>query len=148
MKEALKEAGLAYRKGEIPVGAVVVINDEVVSTAHNNNRYTDDPTNHAEMIAIKKACAAVSNERLTGATLYVTKEPCVMCAGAIIHSRIENVIIGCRDIKYGSVTVFNVLGNDKFNHVPRVEFGIFEEECGFLMSEFFKNLRDRKVSND
>jgi len=145
MHEALAEAKKAGAIGEIPVGAIIVFEDHIISRAHNTNRSEQNPILHAEIKAIESACAALGNERLTGCSLFVTKEPCAMCAGAIIHSRIEKVYVGARDDKYGACgTVFDILGNTKFNHVPEIFFGILEDESGELIKSFFAGLREKK----
>src|SRR5690554_1750973 len=103
MKEALKEAEKAYKKGEIPVGALIVVNGEIISKAHNIKETTFDPTAHAEILAIREAARILGAWRLTDATLYVTKEPCIMCSGAIVNSRIKRLVYGCNDPKGGAV---------------------------------------------
>ena len=145
MQEALCEAAIAASLGEIPVGSVVVHKGEIIARTHNSNRTMHDPTLHAEMEAIRAATRVLSNERLCGCSLYVTKEPCAMCAGAIIHSRIERVFIGTRDTKYGACgTVFKILGNTSFNHIPTIEFGLLEKEAAEMLSSFFTSLRNRE----
>ncbi len=142
MRIALEEAKIAFEKGEIPVGAVIVKNDEVIARAHNLNRSMNNPVKHAEMICIEKASGILGNERLTDCELYVTKEPCAMCSGAIVHARIKRVVIGAEDSKYGACgTVLNICGNKKLNHVPEIEFGIMGQEASLLLKEFFKDLR-------
>ena len=145
MNCALEEAEKAYALGEIPCGAVIVMNGEIIARGYNTNRMGNNPTRHAEIVAIELAAAHLSNERLGGCALYVTKEPCVMCAGAIIHSRIDAVYIGARDEKYGACgTRFDILGNKGFNHCPEIFFGICEEETTALIKKFFSELRLRK----
>lgn len=142
MRIALDEAKAAAKAGEIPVGAVIVHNGEVIARAHNTNRTSHDPTRHAELEAIRLASSVLKNERLLGCDLFVTKEPCAMCAGSIVHARIRRVIIGARDTKYGACgTVFTVCGNEKLNHVPEIIFGVLENECASLLRDFFENLR-------
>jgi tRNA(adenine34) deaminase len=142
MQIALDEARAAYSEGEIPIGAVIVLDDAVISKGHNTNRKQNNPVQHAEIICIQEAAAALGNERLTGCELYVTKEPCVMCAGAIVHARIKRVIIGAEDIKYGACgTVLDVCGNSKLNHIPEIEFGILRDESAQLLKDFFKSRR-------
>lgn len=144
MKAALDQARLAFSEEEIPVGAVVVQNGEIISAGRNTNRLENCPTRHAEINAIEKAAVILKNERLNGCTLYVTKEPCAMCAGAIVHSRIEKLVIGAPDIKYGACgTVLNICGNKIMNHVPEIVFGVLEEECADLIKSFFLKLRGR-----
>ncbi len=142
MKAALAEAHKAFAMDEVPVGAVIVMNNKIISSAHNLNRKMKNSLKHAEMIVIDEASAYFNNERLIDCELYVTKEPCAMCAGAIVHSRISKVIIGVRDRKYGACgTVLNVCGNNLLNHVPHIEFGLLEAESERLLKEFFKNKR-------
>ncbi len=142
MSAALVKAREAYARGEIPVGAVVVKDGAVIASARNDNRETGNPVRHAEIIAIEKACAALGNERLTGCDLYVTKEPCAMCAGAIVHARIRRLVIGTRDVRYGACgTALSVCGNRSLNHVPEIEFGLMDEEAAALLKEFFLNKR-------
>jgi len=145
MREALKEAELARLQGEVPVGAVVVCGGEIIARGRNTTRASASPLGHAEIDAIGRACAHFHNERLGGCELYVTKEPCTMCAGAIIHARIKRVIIGARDTKYGACgTVFDVAGNPRYNHVPEVSFGVMGDVCGAMLSDFFEALRTGK----
>lgn len=142
MNLALELAREAYSAGEIPVGAVIVHGGRVIASARNTNRTQNNPTRHAEIIAIEAAAECLKNERLGGCDLYVTKEPCAMCAGAIVHARIERVLIGARDIKYGACgTALSVCGNSLLNHVPEIEFGILEEESSSLLKSFFKERR-------
>jgi tRNA(adenine34) deaminase len=144
MAEAVAEAKNAAEAGEIPVGAVIVRDGDIISRGRNSNRTDNMATRHAEIAAIESASRALGNERLLGCSLYVTKEPCAMCAGAIIHSRIEHVYIGAPDIKYGAAgTVFDILGNAKFNHIPQITFGVMEKECVKLLKEFFAQLRKK-----
>ena len=143
---ALDEARAAFNAGEIPVGAVVVKDGVVIATGRNENREKNNPVLHAEILAIQRACAALGNERLTGCDLYVTKEPCAMCAGAIVHARIRKLVIGARDSRYGACgTVLSVCGNRALNHVPEMEFGLLEEEAAALLKEFFRNRRNNNA---
>lgn len=145
MRAALEEALSAGNSGEVPVGAVIVNQGLIVSKGRNTTRSSASPLGHAELDAIGKACAHFRNERLNGCDIFVTKEPCTMCAGAIIHARIERVIIGTRDLKYGACgTVFDVAGNRLYNHVPELLFGVLEEECSTLLTGFFTVLRESK----
>lgn len=149
MEEALRLAERAFSLDEIPVGAVIVLDGEIISRGYNMSRELNDPTMHAEIIAIKDACRAVSNERLTGCDLYVTKEPCSMCAGAIVHARIRRVIIGAEDIKAGACgTVLDVCGNQMLNHRPEIIFGIKKDESSSLLKEFFRQKRIAAKSGD
>ena len=145
MKEALIEARKAYDLGEIPIGAVVVRDGQVIARGHNLTETTKDPTAHAEMIDIREAARVLGGWRLIGCSMYVTVEPCSMCTGAMIWSRIENLYIGTMDPKAGACgSVFNIAEEDRLNHSINVERGILEEECRSIMKEFFKELRKKK----
>ncbi|MCX8124858.1 MAG: tRNA adenosine(34) deaminase TadA [Spirochaetes bacterium] len=145
MAIALEEAKLAEAEDEIPVGAVIVMGDQIIARAHNKTRQCSDPTAHAEMLAIKDAASYLHNERLVGCSMYVTKEPCAMCAGAIVHARIETLIIGTKDYRFGACgTVLAVCGNTALNHTPEMVFGICQEECKTILQNFFKKLRPDK----
>jgi tRNA(adenine34) deaminase len=144
MKLALELAREAAARGEIPVGAVIVKDDEIIASARNDNRESNNPVRHAEINAIENACAALGNERLNGCDLYVTKEPCAMCAGAIVHARIHRLVIGTRDTRFGACgTVLSVCGNGALNHVPEIEYGLMEEEAAGLLKEFFRLKRQK-----
>ena len=125
-------------KVEVPVGAVVVCNGKVISKAHNTNVVTKLSTNHAEILAINKACKKMKANKLVDCDIYITKEPCLMCMGAIIGSRIKNVYFGCYDKKF---EVVNKLDNFTFNHHVNIQGGILEDDCAKLLSDFFKKLR-------
>lgn len=145
MKEALKEAAKAYSIYEVPVGAIVVHKDKIIARGYNKRETLRDPTAHAEIIAIKKASEHLDAWRLGDCTLYVTLEPCAMCAGAIVNSRIERVVIGARDPKRGCCgTVEDLTNHSSFNHKSQVIFGILEDECSSIISNFFKELREDK----
>ena len=145
MKEALKEAAKAYSIYEVPVGAIVVHEDKIIGRGYNKRENLKDPTAHAEIIAIKEASKYLDAWRLTNCTLYVTLEPCAMCAGAIVNARIDRVVIGTRDPKRGCCgTVEDLTDHDKFNHKSQVEFGVLEDECSSIISNFFKELRENK----
>ena len=145
MKEALKEAEKAYSAYEVPVGAIVVYKDKIIGRGYNKRESLNDPTAHAEIIAIKEASSYLGAWRLIDCTIYVTLEPCAMCAGAIVNSRIDRVVIGARDPKRGCCgTVEDLTNNSKFNHRSVVSFGILEDECSNLISDFFKELRSIK----
>lgn len=144
MKEALKEAAKAYSIYEVPVGAIVVHKDKIIGRGYNKRETLNDPTAHAEIIAIKEASNHLRAWRLAECTLYVTLEPCAMCAGAIINSRMDRVVIGTRDPKRGCCgTVENLTNNANFNHKSEVEFGVLEDECSSIISKFFKELRKK-----
>ena len=145
MKEALKEAEKAYSKLEVPVGAVIVKDGKIIARAHNQKETKTDTTKHAEILAIQKASKKLKSWRLIDCEMYVTLEPCTMCAGAIIHSRIKKVYIGAMDEKTGAVgSVLNLFEDYKFNHKPEVEKGILKEDCESLLKQFFKELRKLK----
>lgn len=142
MREALAEAHVAASEEEVPVGAVIVRDGLVIARGRNMTRTKHCPTSHAEMIAIEAAANATGNERLTGCDLYVTKEPCAMCAGAIVHARIRRVIIGTPDTKAGACgSVLDVCGNERLNHRPQILFGPCSEESARLLGDFFKGKR-------
>lgn len=147
MKLALKEAQKAYDKKEIPVGAVIVKDDKVIARAHNLKEIKNDTTKHAEMLAIQKASKKLGCWRLEDCEMYVTLEPCSMCAGALIQSRIKKVYIGTMDYKTGACgSVLNLLKDFKFNHNVEVETGILAEDCEKILKDFFKELRsDKKI---
>ena len=145
MKEALKEAQKAYNKLEIPVGAVIVKDGKIISKAHNIKEEKQDTTKHAEIIAIQKASKKLETWRLNDCEMYVTLEPCSMCAGAIIQSRIKKVYIGTMDEKTGACgSVLNLFKDFKFNHTVELETGILQEDCEKLLKDFFKTLRELK----
>ncbi len=142
MKFALEEAKKAYKLGEVPIGAVIVDSDKIIAQDHNLKEKSFDPTGHAEIRVIRKASQKLKTWRLTGTSLYVTLEPCPMCAGAVINSRIDRVIFGAFDPKAGAAgTIINLLENNKFNHRVEVITGIMEEECKSLLQDFFKKIR-------
>lgn len=145
MKEALKEAEKAYKKLEVPVGAIIVKDEKIIARAYNQKESKTDTTKHAEILAIQKASKKLKSWRLIDCEMYVTLEPCTMCAGAIIHSRIKKVYIGAMDEKTGAVgSVLNLFEDYKFNHKPEVEKGILKEDCESLLKQFFKELRKLK----
>ena len=145
MKEALKEAKKAYDKLEIPVGAVIVKDGKIIARAHNQKETKFDTTKHAELLAIQKASKKLEAWRLIDCEMYVTLEPCSMCAGAIINSRIKKVYIGTLDEKTGAVgSVLNLFDDYTFNHKVEYEKGILQEECEQILKNFFKDLRKIK----
>ena len=144
MQLALCEARKAAALGEIPIGAVLVdkATGEVVAAAHNMRETWQDATAHAEVIVIRVACAKLKRWRLSGCTLYVTVEPCPMCSGAIVNSRIDRVVYGCPDAKAGGAeSIFNIITNPNLNHEAEVTSGVCEEECAQVMKDFFKHRR-------
>lgn len=145
MKEALLEASNAYSAYEVPIGAVIVYDNKIIGRGHNKKESLSSPLAHAELIAIDQACKYLGRWRLTGCTMYVTLEPCAMCAGALVNSRIDRLVIGARDLRMGCAgTVEDLTSHNKFNHRLEVEFGIMEEECSGILSRFFKELRGKK----
>ena len=144
MQVALEEALLAYGEDEVPVGAVITRGDEIIARGRNATVLCNDPSAHAEMLAIRRATEAVHNYRLGGATLYVTLEPCIMCAGAIIQARIERVVFGASDPKNGAVvSLYHILNDGRLNHSAEVTGGILADECGEILSRFFREKRVR-----
>lgn len=145
MKSALKEAEKSYDKEEIPVGAVIVKDGKIIARGHNLKETKNDTTNHAEIIAIRKASKKLKSWRLRGCTMYVTLEPCTMCAGALIQARLDKVVIGTMDEKTGACgSVLNVLEDYKFNHKVEIEKGVMEKECKEILQKFFRELRGKK----
>ena len=145
MKQALKEAEKAYKKLEVPVGAIIVKDEKIIARAHNQKETKTDTTKHAEILAIQKASKKLKSWRLIDCEMYVTLEPCSMCAGAMINSRIKKVYIGAMDEKTGAVgSVLNLFNDYTFNHKVEVETGIMEKECQEILKQFFKELRKLK----
>ena len=145
MKEALKEAKKAYDKLEVPVGAVIVKDGKIIARAHNLKETKFDTTKHAEILAIQKASKKLNSWRLIDCEMYVTLEPCSMCAGALINSRIKKVYIGASDQKTGAVgSVFNLLEDYTFNHKVEYKKGVLQDECESILKEFFRELRKIK----
>lgn len=148
MKQALKEARKAYEKNEIPVGAVIVKDGKIIARGHNLKEIKKDTTCHAEIIAIKKASKKIGAWRLSDCDMYVTLEPCSMCAGALIQARIHKIYIGTKDEKTGACgSVLNILQDYPFNHKVEIEYDIMQEECEAILKQFFKDLRKNKQKN-
>jgi tRNA(adenine34) deaminase len=142
MSEALQQAELAGAEEEIPVGAVAVLNNRIVGRGYNRTEALQDPTAHAEMLAITAAANALGSRRLEGVTLYVTLEPCCMCAGALVLARIERLVFGAWDPKAGACgTLYNIPQDDRLNHRLLVEGDVLQEECSAILSNFFASLR-------
>ena len=145
MQEAIREAQIAASYGEVPIGAVIVKDGEIIARGHNMREIWKDPTAHAELIAIREAARRLGGWRLTGCSLYVTLEPCPMCAGSIVLSRVDHVVIGAMDPKGGAVgSKMNIVETDEFNHRPEVTAGVLVAECSMMLKEFFSGLRKRK----
>jgi len=144
MQQALERARRAEAEDEVPVGAVLVRDDQIIGEGWNVPISSHDPSAHAEMQALRAAASSVSNYRLPATTLYVTLEPCVMCAGAIIHARVQRVVFGARDPKTGAAgSVFDILNSDLHNHDVQVTEGVLAEECGALLTDFFRARRKK-----
>ncbi len=146
MKQALQLAQQAAALGEVPVGAVVVVGGQVVGRGHNRREVDCDPLSHAELKAIAEASRALKSWRLSEATLYVTLEPCTMCAGALIQARLGRLVFGALDPKAGAVgSLYNLLKDPRLNHQVEVTGGVLEQECGAILKDFFAGLRRRKT---
>lgn len=144
MSEALKEAKKAFEEDEVPVGAVIVCDGRIIARGRNQIEKLKDPTAHAEMLALTSACNYLGSKWLNEASAYVTIEPCSMCAGAFVLSRIKHIYFGAKDPKTGSCgTVFNIANNKKLNHRIKIKGGILEKECSSLITEFFKKKREK-----
>ena len=145
MAEALKEARAAAEEGEVPVGAVIVREGEIIARAHNMTEQAKDPTAHAEMLAIRAAASLLGGWRLPGCSMYVTVEPCCMCAGAIVWSRIGKLYIGTMDPKAGACgSLYNIPADSRLNHNVEIETGLMGDECSRLMKDFFRKLRSEE----
>ena len=145
MKQALKEAEKAYKKLEVPVGAIIVKNGKIIARAHNQKEEKKDTTKHAEILEIQKASKKLQSWRLIDCEMYITLEPCSMCAGAIINSRIKKIYIGANDEKTGAAgSVLNLFNDYKFNHKVEVEKELLKKECEKILKDFFKELRKLK----
>lgn len=145
MKEAMKQARKAEKLGEVPIGCVIVYQDRIIGRGYNRRIIDKNVLSHAEIIAIKKACKVMGDWRLEDCTMYVTLEPCPMCAGAIVQARIPRVVIGCMNPKAGCAgSVLDMLHEDGFNHQVETTIGVMEEECSTMLKTFFKELRRSK----
>ncbi|MEW6067092.1 MAG: tRNA adenosine(34) deaminase TadA [Nitrospirota bacterium] len=142
MRLAIKEANLAFEEGEVPVGALLVKEGNVIAKAHNCKETTNDPTGHAEILVIRAGADKNNAWRLTDATLYVTKEPCIMCAGAMVNARLGRLVYGCRDEKGGAVdSLYKLLSDKRLNHHVEVISGVLKDECAEILKRFFQNRR-------
>lgn len=145
MRQAIELAREAWQAGEVPVGAVIVAGGEIVGRGYNQPISRHDPTAHAEVMALRDAAARLANYRLPGTTLYVTMEPCVMCAGAILHARVARVVYGAKEYKTGAHgSVLDVFAEPRLNHHCQIVGGVLQEECAALISDFFESRRQRK----
>ncbi len=139
---ALNEAKIAFDQGEVPVGSVLVKDNIIIGKSHNLREIYNDPTGHAEIIALREGAKNIGNWRLSEATLYVTKEPCIMCAGAMINARLGKLVYGCKDEKGGAVdSLYNILSDSRLNHQIEVVSGVLEDECAELLKRFFQARR-------
>ncbi len=145
MKNALEMALMAFHRQEVPIGAIIVSQGRVIARAHNLTRTLNDPTAHAEMIAIRRAAEVKGDWRLSDCTLYSTVEPCIQCAGAILLARIHRLVYGCPDTKFGAVSTFYTLCSDpRLNHQVSIQGGVLQEEAAQLLRSFFRNVRKKK----
>jgi tRNA(adenine34) deaminase len=142
MQLALKEAEAAFEAGEVPVGAVIVQSGSVIARTHNCREASSDPTGHAELLALRVAAQKLRRWRLSDLTLYVTKEPCIMCAGAMVNARLGRLVYGCRDDKGGAAaSLYSILSDKRLNHRVEVISGVLENECAEMLKRFFQELR-------
>ena len=145
MKEAIRQAKKAYAIGEVPIGCVIVRDGKIISRGYNRRTIDKNTLAHAELAAIKKASKKLDDWRLEGCTMYVTLEPCQMCAGALVQSRIDRVVVGCMNPKAGCAgSILNLLQMPEFNHQVELETGVLEEDCSQMMKDFFRELRETK----
>lgn len=146
MKQAIRQAKKAYVLDEVPIGCVIVYEGNIIARGYNRRNTDKNTLSHAELNAIRKASRKLGDWRLDGCTMYVTLEPCQMCAGAIVQSRIQKVVMGCRNPKAGCAgSILNLLQVPKFNHQVELEEGILEQQCSELIKEFFRNLREKRA---
>ena len=145
MKEAVRQAKKAYAIGEVPIGCVIVYKDKIIGRGYNRRTIDKNVLAHAELIAIRKACKKMNDWRLEECTMYVTLEPCQMCSGAIVQSRMTRVVVGCMNPKAGCAgSILNLLKMEQFNHQVKITEGVLEEECSRMLSDFFRRLREMK----
>lgn len=145
MREAIRQARKAYAIGEVPIGCVIVYKDKIIGRGYNRRTIDGNTLAHAELTAIRKACKKMGDWRLEECTMYVTLEPCQMCSGAIVQSRMTRVVVGCMNPKAGCAgSILNLLQMPEFNHQAELTTGVLEEECSQMMKEFFKELREKK----
>ncbi|ANY66419.1 tRNA-specific adenosine deaminase [Paenibacillus sp. BIHB 4019] len=146
MQQAIEEAKKAEQIGEVPIGAIVVKNHQIIGRGYNLRETQHDPTAHAEMVAIRDACKELDAWRLLDCTLYVTLEPCPMCAGAIVQSRVKRVVYGTGDPKAGCAgTLMNLLQEPRFNHETELTSGVLQQECATMLTQFFRKLRRKNI---
>ena len=146
MKVAIEQAQIAKENGDVPIGAVIVYQNQIIGRAYNQREQLQDPTAHAEIIALTQAAAFIESWRLHGCTMYVTLEPCPMCAGALVLARIDRLVYGCDDPKAGAVkSLYNIATDERLNHIINVTSGVLAEECSALLQHFF---RRRRIENN
>jgi len=146
MKLAIEQAQIAEENGDVPIGAVIVYENQIIGRAYNQREQLQDPTAHAEIIALTQAAAFFESWRLLGCTMYVTLEPCTMCAGALVLARIDRLVYGCDDPKTGAVrSLYNIVTDERLNHIINVTPGVLAEECSDLLQQFF---RRRRIENN
>jgi len=144
MKVAIEQAGIAEENGDVPIGAVIVYKEQIIGKAYNQREQLKDPTAHAEIIALTQAAAALDNWHLNGCTMYVTLEPCPMCAGALVLARMDRLVYGCDDPKTGAVkSLYNIVQDERLNHRLEVTAGVLADECTQLLQQFFQNRRGK-----
>jgi tRNA(adenine34) deaminase len=144
MRAALQQAMRAQEAGEVPVGAIVVYQDEIIASAHNGREGTQDPTAHAELVAIREASRVLGSWRLIDTTVYVTLEPCPMCAGVMVNARVPTVVFGATDPKAGAVcSLYTLLNDNRLNHRVEVRSGVLETECSLVLTDFFRGIREK-----
>ncbi len=149
MKVAIEQAGIAEENGDVPIGAVIVHKDQVIGRAYNQREQLNDPTAHAEIIALTQAAAFLESWRLEGCTMYVTLEPCPMCAGALVLSRMDRLVYGCDDPKAGACkSLYNIVQDERLNHRLEVTSGVLEEDCSELLQGFFARRRRENKNNN
>jgi len=145
MKLAIEQAGIAQENGDVPIGAVIIHNGQIIGKAYNQREQLQDPTAHAEIIALTQAAAAMESWRLEGCTMYVTLEPCPMCAGALVLARIDRLVYGCDDPKTGAVkSLYNIVTDGRLNHRIEVTSGVLADECSKILQDFFQKKRSEK----
>jgi tRNA(adenine34) deaminase len=141
---ALKEAEEAFSKDEVPVGALLVVDGKIIASAHNLRESENDPTAHAELMTMRDGAKKRGDWRLTDATLYVTKEPCVMCSGTMVNARLSRLVYGCKDARFGAVdSIYNIPTDPALNHRVDVTSGVLEKECSAILKKFFERLRSK-----
>lgn len=146
MEQALEQARLGAQAGEVPVGALVIRDGEIVGVGHNRNLLDHDPTAHAEMVALRDSARRLGNHRLSGCTVYATIEPCAMCAGALIHARVARLVYGASDPKAGAAgSVLQVLNHPELNHKMEITAGVLAEKCSEILQDFFRGKRERSA---